>query len=77
MLESTYGDRTRQRLSEDQRRALLGRELKDALNAGGNVIVPAFAVERTQEISMISPGSGANGTWRRYPCSWIHLWLAA
>jgi metallo-beta-lactamase family protein len=29
---------------------MLGRELTDGLAAGGNVIVPVFAVERTQEI---------------------------
>lgn len=50
LLESTYGDRLRQRLTEAERRALLGRELSDALKAGGNVIIPVFAVERTQEI---------------------------
>ena len=50
LIESTYGDTTRERLSEAQRRALLGRELADALKTGGNVIVPVFAVERTQEI---------------------------
>ncbi|MFO1081109.1 MAG: MBL fold metallo-hydrolase [Reyranellaceae bacterium] len=50
LLESTYGDRRRPRLNEADRRALLGRELTDALAAGGMVIVPVFAVERTQEI---------------------------
>lgn len=50
LLESTYGDRLRPRLTAAQRRSLLGRELADALKAGGNVIVPVFAVERTQEI---------------------------
>ena len=50
LLESTYGNRLRQRLTEAERRSLLGRELTDALKAGGNVIVPVFAVERTQEI---------------------------
>lgn len=50
LLESTYGNRLRQRLTEADRRSLLGRELSDALKAGGNVIVPVFAVERTQEI---------------------------
>jgi len=50
LLESTYGDRQRQRLTEAERRSLLGRELSDALKAGGNVIIPVFAVERTQEI---------------------------
>jgi metallo-beta-lactamase family protein len=49
-VESTYGDRTRSRLSESERRSLLGRELAAGLKAGGNVIVPVFAVERTQEI---------------------------
>lgn len=50
LLESTYGDRTRSRLGEDERRALLGREVAAGLKAGGNVIIPVFAVERTQEI---------------------------
>ncbi|MFI5000158.1 MAG: MBL fold metallo-hydrolase RNA specificity domain-containing protein [Reyranellales bacterium] len=50
LVESTYGDRVRGRLSETERRAVLGRELADGLKAGGNVIVPVFAVERTQEI---------------------------
>lgn len=50
LIESTYGDRVRPRLTEVERRELLGRELVEALKAGGNVIVPVFAVERTQEI---------------------------
>jgi thymidine phosphorylase len=40
LLESTYGNRTRPRLNDAQRRALLGRELSQGLKAGGNVIVP-------------------------------------
>lgn len=48
IVESTYGDRTREALTIDQRRALLAEEVKLALHAGGNLIVPAFAVERTQ-----------------------------
>ncbi|MGZ3339547.1 MAG: MBL fold metallo-hydrolase RNA specificity domain-containing protein [Reyranella sp.] len=50
LIESTYGDTVRKHLTEAGRRDLLGRELTDALKAGGNVIVPVFAVERTQEI---------------------------
>jgi metallo-beta-lactamase family protein len=50
VVESTYGDRLRERLDEAGRRAMLGRELDAALQAGGNVVVPVFAVERTQEI---------------------------
>jgi metallo-beta-lactamase family protein len=48
--ESTYGNRTRSRRTNEQRRALLERELKAALRAGGVVLIPAFAVERTQEL---------------------------
>jgi Cft2 family RNA processing exonuclease len=44
LIESTYGDTVRERLSEAERRALLGRELTQALKGGGNIIVPVFAV---------------------------------
>lgn len=50
LLESTYGNRVRERLTAAERRSLLGRELTEGLKAGGNVIIPVFAVERTQEI---------------------------
>lgn len=50
LLESTYGNRSRARLNDGDRRALLGRLLSEGLRAGGNIIVPVFAVERTQEI---------------------------
>lgn len=50
LLESTYGSRVRKRLSPAERREMLGQELAAGLAAGGNVIVPVFAVERTQEI---------------------------
>ena len=50
LIEATYGDTARPRFTETERRDLLGRTLADGLKAGGNVIVPVFAVERTQEI---------------------------
>lgn len=50
VVESTYGGRDRPIITADERRALLGQELKDALARGGPVIIPAFAVERTQEL---------------------------
>ena len=50
LVESTYGNRSREPLSEAGRRAVLGQELEAALAAGGNAVVPVFAVERTQEI---------------------------
>lgn len=48
--ESTYGDRKRDRLTILERRVLLEAEIKAALARGGNLIVPVFALERTQEL---------------------------
>lgn len=50
LCESTYGNRTRAHLDDDQRRAALEREVKTALEAGGNLLIPAFAIERSQEL---------------------------
>lgn len=50
IVESTYGDRDREDLTVEQRRAHLAREVRDALAAGGNLLIPAFAVERSQEL---------------------------
>ena len=49
-VESTYGDRDRADLTLEQRRDVLKKELLEGLQAGGNVLIPAFAVERTQEL---------------------------
>ena len=48
--ESTYGDRSRDRVTIAQRRALLEAEVRSALKRGGNLIIPTFALERTQEL---------------------------
>lgn len=48
--ESTYGDRDRPDVTEIQRLELLSSEIKAAMARGGNLIIPAFAVERTQEL---------------------------
>lgn len=48
--ESTYGDRQRENLTLEQRRAVLESEVRDALAHGGNLIIPVFALERTQEL---------------------------
>ena len=48
--ESTYGDRDRDDTTGDQRRALLKVEVETALARGGNLVIPAFALERTQEL---------------------------
>lgn len=48
--ESTYGDRDRDDLSIERRRALLADEVHAALARGGNLLIPSFALERTQEL---------------------------
>ena len=48
--ESTYGDRERDDYTLEARRAALRTELVAALGRGGNVVVPCFAVERSQEL---------------------------
>lgn len=50
VLESTYGDRERLVPSSDERRKALVAELRAAHAAGGPLLIPAFAVERTQEL---------------------------
>ena len=48
--ESTYGGRDRFERSEEKRREVLGAELRAAASRQGAVLIPSFAVERTQEI---------------------------
>jgi metallo-beta-lactamase family protein len=50
VVESTYGDRDRPHLAPEGRRALLRAEVSKALAKGGNLLIPAFAVERTQDL---------------------------
>ena len=48
--ESTYGDRDREETTPEKRRALLAHEVKAAARPGGALLIPSFAVERTQEL---------------------------
>lgn len=48
--ESTYGDRERDDYTLASRREALKKELIDGLARGGNVLIPSFAVERSQEL---------------------------
>jgi metallo-beta-lactamase family protein len=48
--ESTYGNRIRSPTSVQQRRHRLAAEVRDAAAARGALLIPAFAVERTQEM---------------------------
>lgn len=48
--ESTYGNRSRTPVSPHGRRERLATEVRDAAAAQGALVIPAFAVERTQEL---------------------------
>ncbi len=48
--EGTYGDRPRDDLDGPARRRVLAREASAALKRKGVLLIPAFAVERTQEL---------------------------
>lgn len=48
--ESTYGGKDRFERSEEKRREVLGTELRAAASRQGAVLIPSFAVERTQEV---------------------------
>jgi metallo-beta-lactamase family protein len=48
--ESTYGDTERPALNDATRRAMLLAEVKEAVKRGGALLIPSFAVERTQEL---------------------------
>jgi len=50
IVESTYGDRDRPDITPAARRRQLKDEVQTALKRGGNLLIPAFAVERTQEL---------------------------
>ncbi len=66
ILESTYGDVERPSLGVAARREALAREMLAAHAAGGPLLIPAFAVERTQELivdllELIETGAGPRG----------------
>ncbi|WP_338466110.1 MBL fold metallo-hydrolase [Novosphingobium sp. ZN18A2] len=48
--ESTYGDRDREEITAEQRRKQLQAEVVGAITRGGNLVIPTFALERTQEL---------------------------
>lgn len=50
IIESTYGDRDRVTADSTARRKALAQELRDAHARGGPLLIPAFAVERSQEL---------------------------
>ncbi len=50
LCESTYGGRERKDYTLAERRETLSAEINEALGRGGNLVIPTFAVERSQEL---------------------------
>jgi len=50
--ESTYGNRRREKFTMEQRRDRLEEIVREASGQGGNLVIPAFALERTQELML-------------------------
>ncbi|WOF74687.1 MBL fold metallo-hydrolase [Parvibaculaceae bacterium PLY_AMNH_Bact1] len=48
--EATYGGRPRTDVGPESRRNILEKEINKALSKGGNLLIPVFAIERTQEL---------------------------
>jgi glyoxylase-like metal-dependent hydrolase (beta-lactamase superfamily II) len=61
LMESTYGNRLHRGREDTERE--LGGILAQAQHDGGNVVVPAFAIGRSQELLYLL-ATTANGTWR-------------
>jgi metallo-beta-lactamase family protein len=59
LLESTYGDRIHEPVANEARR--LQEIIQDTIKGGGNVIIPSFAVGRTQEILFFLGGMFRRG----------------
>jgi metallo-beta-lactamase family protein len=64
-LESTYGDREHPSLSET---AVLAREaIKQTMEQGGRVLVPTFAIGRSQILMYLMAGAFKRGTLKPFP----------
>lgn len=50
IMESTYGDRNHEAGTNDEKEAQLASVLRAAIARGGNIVIPSFAIGRTQEL---------------------------
>lgn len=65
LIESTYGDRVHEDLPE--RKNILEDLIEDTVKAGGTLLLPAFAMERTQELLYEIDELAENGRIPRVP----------
>ena len=71
MMESTYGNR--QQLSPAPPRKL-AEIIRETVQRGGSVVVPAFAVERTQKFVFMVKELMESGRFRAYRCTATAPW---
>ena len=50
IMESTYGDRNHSATTEEEKEAEFAAVLRNGIARGGNIVIPSFAVGRTQEL---------------------------
>ena len=62
MLESTYGDRLHTVSTDDEKEQEFAEILREGIARGGNIVIPAFAVGRTQELLYYIKRFLVNGT---------------
>lgn len=67
VVEATYGNRRREAVDSETRRLRLADQIQAALDRGGNLIIPVFAVERTQELLADLGRLIRDGVLRRTP----------
>ncbi|HEX3047863.1 MAG TPA: MBL fold metallo-hydrolase [Bacillota bacterium] len=65
LIESTYGNRIHE--DQDQKVELLRKIIIEAVNSGGNLVIPAFAVGRTQDLLYYIKSLLRNGQIPRIP----------
>ncbi len=64
-VESVYGDRNHE--DKDKRFEILQETIVTTINRGGTLIIPAFSIERTQELLQAINGFIEHGTLREIP----------
>ncbi len=62
IMESTYGDRDHQIRTETEKEMQFAQLLKEGIARGGNIVIPSFAIGRTQELLYYIKRFLRNGT---------------
>lgn len=73
VIESTYGDRLHEQRSQANSVAFLADVIQRTLDRGGNVVIPAFSVGRTQEMLYFIREIKAQG-WYTVTRTSLYMW---